>query len=75
MFLATHDYVILEELDLRKEKTDAVAFHSLYHKKDDKEVVCNTADGYLEIAPNAIAETFESLYDREVERSLRGALK
>ena len=75
VFLATHDYVILEELDLRKEKTDAVAFHSLYHKKDDKEVVCNTADGYLEIAPNAIAETFDSLYDREVERSLRGAVK
>ena len=70
VFLATHDYVILEELDLQKEKTDAVAFHSLYHKKDDKDVACNTADGYLEIAPNAIAETFDSLYDREVDRSL-----
>ena len=73
VFLATHDYVILEELDLRKEKKDKVAFHSLYREEDDKDVVaCNTANGYLEIAPNAIAETFESLYDREVERSLRG---
>ena len=76
VFLATHDYVILEELDLRKEKTDAVSFHSLYHQGEDKDVVtCNTADGYLEIAPNAIAETFDSLYDREVDRSLRGTMK
>ena len=75
VFLATHDYVILEELDLQKEKTDAVAFHSLYHQGEDKDIACNTANGYPEIHPNAIAETFDDLYDREVERSLRGAVK
>ena len=77
VFLATHDYVILEELDLRKEKTDAVAFHSLYRLKEEEggDVTCNTANGYLEIAPNAIAETFDNLYDREIERSLKGPLK
>ena len=31
VFFATHDYVILKELDLRKNDSDAVAFHSLYH--------------------------------------------
>ena len=30
VFFATHDYVILKELDLRKKDDDAVAFHSLY---------------------------------------------
>ncbi len=77
VFLATHDYVILEEIDLRKEKTDEVAFHSLYQLKGEGEVdiACNTANSYLEIDPNAIAETFDSLYDRKIERSLGGSLK
>ena len=70
IFIATHDYVILKELDLRKEESDELAFHSLY--RDDGEIACHTSDAYLDIHPNAIAETFTDLYDREVERSLSG---
>ena len=71
IFLATHDYVILEELDLQKKKSDKVAFHSLY-RGETGEIACNTASSYLDIHPNAIAEAFTDLYDREIERSLRG---
>ena len=70
VFLATHDYVILEELDLRKTEEDDVAFHSLYREEDTGEITFNTANNYLDISPNAIAETFDDLYDREIERSL-----
>ena len=70
VFLATHDYVILEELDLRKTEEDAVAFHSLYRDEETGEIAFNTANNYLDICPNAIAETFDDLYDREIERSL-----
>lgn len=74
IFLATHDYVILKELDLRRDKSDKILFHSLFHN-DDGEISCHTVKDYLQIHPNAIAETFSSLYDREVERSLGGLLK
>lgn len=70
VFLATHDYVILKELDLRKKETDRIAFHSLYRDNATGQIMCQTSDSYLDIHPNAIAEAFASLYDREVKRSL-----
>ena len=74
VFFATHDYVILKELDLRKNDSDEVAFHSLYHDEDG-EIACHTTQDYLDIHPNAIDETFDNLYDREIERSLGGESK
>ncbi len=73
IFLATHDYVILEELNLQKKSGDKVAFHSLYREEGTEEIACNTTDSYLDIHPNVIAETFTDLYDREIERSLKGS--
>ena len=70
VFLATHDYVILKELDLRTTAADKVAFHSLYLEEETGEVRCGSTYSYLEIHPNAIADTFTDLYDREIERSL-----
>ena len=72
IFLATHDYVILKELDLQKKSGDKVAFHSLY-REETSGIACNTTDSYLDIHPNVIAETFTDLYDREIERSLKGS--
>ncbi|MCY3801783.1 MAG: AAA family ATPase [Chloroflexi bacterium] len=71
IFFATHDYVILKELDLRRKPADEVAFHSLYRSTDGK-IECDTVDNYLDIHPNAIADAFDSLYDREVKRSIQG---
>lgn len=70
VFLATHDYVILKELDLRTTSADKVAFHSLFRKEGTGEVECATTYSYLRIHPNAIADTFTDLYNREIERSL-----
>lgn len=70
VFLATHDYVILRELDLQMEEEDDVAFHSLYHDPESGEIACQTARRYLDINPNAIEEAFEDIYDRQLERSL-----
>ena len=72
IFLATHDYVVLEELNLQKKDSDKVAFHSLY-REETGNIACNTTDSYLDIHPNTIAEAFTDLYDREVERSLKGS--
>ncbi len=69
VFLATHDYVILKELDMRKKPTDQIAYHSLF-RDEDGEIKNHVANRYLDIHPNAIAEAFADLYDREVKRSL-----
>ena len=71
VFFATHDYVILKELDLQMTEEDAVAFHALY-RDETGEIACHTTSRYLEISPNAIDEAFDDLYDREIERSLGG---
>ena len=70
VFLATHDYVILKELELRTTNADDVAFHALHENKEKGEIGCDTTYSYRGIHPNAIADTFTDLYDREIERSL-----
>ena len=35
IFIATHDYVILKELDLRMNSQDQIAFHSLYRELEN----------------------------------------
>lgn len=70
IFLATHDYVVLKELDLRARETDQVAFHALYREDETGEIACATSGSYRDVHPNAIADTFTDLYDREIARSL-----
>ena len=70
VFLATHDYGVLKELELRSRNGDYVAYHSLYHDEVSGEIACNTARRYLDIHPNVIEEAFEEIYDRQIERSL-----
>ena len=72
IFIATHDYAILKELDLRKGPEDELAYHSLHREADHREVACNSVRNHLDIHPNAIAAAFTDLYDREVKRSLKG---
>ena len=68
VFLATHDYVILKELDLRRKPSDEATFHSLFHGEDGRDVECRSSREYSGIDPNAIAETFDSLYDRTISK-------
>ncbi len=72
IFLATHNYVVLEEIDLRQKEEDDVAFHSLYRDEETGEIACNTSNHYLGIHPNPIAEAYDSIYDRMIERNLGG---
>ena len=80
IFLATHDYVILKEIDLcikemasKGEPPPSIAFHSFHRDRSGPrrgQVVVDTSSNYLHINPNAIADTFDDLYDREVGHSL-----
>ena len=71
IFIATHDYGILKELDLQRTTGDKLAYHSLFREPGGGRIACRKVRTYLDIHPNAIAEAFTGLYDREVTRSLR----
>ena len=75
VFLATHDYVILKELDLQANEGDKVAFHSLFRSEKTGEIVYRSAKNFLQIHPNVISEVFDSIYDRDVRRALEGVVK
>ena len=75
VFLATHDYVILKELDLQAREGDKVAFHSLYRSEETGEIACRSTDSFHQIHPNVISEVFDSIYDRDVRRALEGVVK
>ncbi len=69
VFLATHDYAILKQLDLQAVGEDRIAYHTL-HRSDAKQLDCNTVHSYSDISPNAIANAFDELYDLEIERAI-----
>ena len=70
IFIATHDYLILKQLDLQTTEEDRVAYHALY-RDETGELVCNSTGSYLGINPNAIADAFADVYDLEVYRRSR----
>jgi len=63
VFLATHSYVLLKELDLQKEK-HPVNYHSLYF--EDGEVRASTAQDYDDIQHNLIERENRRLYYAEL---------
>ena len=70
IFIATHDYLILKQLDLQTRREDNVVYHALY--RDERgEIVCNSTRSYLAIDPNAIADAFSEVYDLEIGRDLK----
>ncbi len=71
IFLATHDYVILKELDLRMTDDDNVAFHSLFRDPETDDINCRTVGRLEHMHPNAIVDTFSALYNRDVAESLK----
>ncbi len=69
IFIATHDYAFLKEIEVAKKNDDAVLYHALYHG-ENRNILSQTTDEYIEIDHNAIADAFSDLYDREVTKSL-----
>jgi predicted ATP-dependent endonuclease of OLD family len=70
IFIATHSYVLLKELDLQSKDSDKILYHSLYF--DEKGFVAhNSANNFLSIKPNIIREAYLDLFDRDVEHELQ----
>lgn len=70
IFIATHHYVVLKELDLLKQPGDNVFYHSFFIDESSRSVKASTTDDFASIKENSILEAYMSLYDRELERTL-----
>jgi len=68
VFLTTHSYVVLKELDLQADDDDRIRFFSLQgNQKNGTEV--SSTDDFTTLIPNSILNEYSSLYDRDLTRS------
>lgn len=66
IFIATHNYELLKEFDLQKNKHSLI-FNVLHLV--NKEVQLSQAEDYVGLDPNIIEEQFTRLYDLEIQRT------
>ena len=69
IFLATHSYVMLREIEVQSRKQDAVRYFAF--SREDDGVTVSPANSYLEIDPNPIERQYADLYDRGVAKRMR----
>lgn len=74
VFVATHDYAVLKEFDLGARATDQIAFHTLFRKTKSSAVALKSSDNIGGIDPNLIVQAFDTLYDRDVQRSIERSI-
>ena len=67
IFLATHSYVILKELDLQANRADNVRYFAF--QRTDSGTVVNPTDDFALLEPNPILDQYDSLYDRDLTRA------
>ena len=72
IFLTTHHYILLKELELQKRAEDTLRLFAMERNKQDGTVAVNPANAYAELSPDLIAAPFERIYDREIKRALGG---
>ncbi len=70
IFLSSHNYLILKELELQKTSEDSLRMFAMDRSRDDGSVTPRPADSYIELKPNLIAEQFERIYDLEFDRAM-----
>ena len=74
VFLGTHSFSVLKELDMRSVAGDDVEYHALFRDPDTGRVEYETSDRYLGLGAerNVIERSMSDLFDREVRRSIEG---
>ena len=68
IFLSTHSYVVLKELDLQGTPEDAVRYFA-FGKSDEGTRVSSSMD-FTTLSPNPILDQYDSLLSRDVQKSL-----
>ena len=70
VFLTTHNYFFLKEIDLRMKKNHDVIYHSLFREEKASGVISNSTREFAQINPNAISDTLMDVYDRDIDRAI-----
>ena len=70
IFLATHNYAFLKEIDHQKEQTPVTYF--ALDDSGENGVQANMCSEYINISPNKIAEEGLRLYDMEITKAFKG---
>lgn len=68
VFIATHSYLLLKELEIQRRKSDSLRYFAL--ERQETETRVHPADSYLELSPNLIEEQYLSVYDRILDKRL-----
>ena len=74
IFVATHNYAFLKELELARKKASKISYFTLFFAGDEdpKEVMAGIYSSYSQVRPNAIADEYLRIYDEELKRSFGG---
>jgi len=70
VILTTHNYVLMKELEIERRDSDSIKYHALYRKTGNGRIMHSSASDYAQLSQNSIADTFSSLYDRDLEKSV-----
>jgi energy-coupling factor transporter ATP-binding protein EcfA2 len=69
IFIATHSYFVLKELDILGKQDGNVMYHSMYRNNDGGVSVSSSSD-YRTMNPNVISDVFADMYDRDIRSSI-----
>ncbi|ARJ68266.1 hypothetical protein WV31_20035 [Magnetospirillum sp. ME-1] len=72
VFVATHSYAFLKEIEFHAMKSVPIRFFSLHRKPDEDGIFSHPSDSYEQISPNLIADEYIRIYDEGIRRSLGG---
>ena len=73
IFISTHDYVLLRELELATKAEDNIMYHILY-RDENKNIKHNSARDLNSIQPNVIDETYASILDRKIQQGINSLI-
>jgi len=66
VFLATHSYIMLKEIDLAAEEGDSVKYHKLF--KDNDSIKAKSSLDMYGVFPNVINDTYLDVYERDLDK-------
>lgn len=70
IFVATHSYSFLKQIELKRTKDNSVTFHSFAFGKGDDGVSVKSTTDYDLIEPNPILDAYVGIHDAQIARAL-----
>lgn len=70
IFVATHNYVLLKEIELQRSQTIPTKFYSFHRADENSDIMVSDGDCISDLATNPIVESYLKLFDKEMSRAL-----